>query len=99
MSTLQLNYAGLPIRKGESYGGRPENIDPDCPKVLGNRGADIKVKRIDGRSISGWKARWAKLKADPILYAEHMAKMKAGQVRALAARRLKAMKKDPREQT
>lgn len=95
---VELNWAGAPIRAGESYAGRPELTTPETPKVLGNRAADIKIKRVDGRKISGWKARWAKLKSDPLLYAEHMAKLKAGQVRALAARRLKAMK-NPREKT
>jgi len=34
---VQLNYAGQPIRPGEGYGGRPENIPEGCPPVLGER--------------------------------------------------------------
>src|SRR5260370_30705652 len=33
--TPDLNYAGLPIRPGEGYGGRPENI----PKTWGKKPA------------------------------------------------------------
>jgi hypothetical protein len=34
---VQLNWAGQPIREGEGYGGRPENIPipiPEHPKVI-----------------------------------------------------------------
>jgi hypothetical protein len=31
----ELNWAGLPIRPGEGYGGRPENIPEGCPAVIG----------------------------------------------------------------
>ena len=29
-----LNWAGQPIRPGEGYGGRPENIPESCPTVI-----------------------------------------------------------------
>jgi hypothetical protein len=42
----QLNYAGQPIREGEGYCGRPENIPQGCPPVLGE---PIKIRPIDAR--------------------------------------------------
>src|SRR5881396_3634260 len=43
---VQLNWAGEPIREGEGYGGRPENIPDACPSVLGE---PIKIRPIDAR--------------------------------------------------
>jgi hypothetical protein len=43
---VQLNYAGQPIRPGEGYGGRPENIPEGCPPVLGE---PVKIRPIDAR--------------------------------------------------
>ena len=37
----ELNYAGLPIRPGEGYGGRPENI----PKTWGRKPAQAAAKQ------------------------------------------------------
>ena len=39
--TQQLNWAGQPIRDGEGYGGRPENI----PKTLGQKPALAAAKK------------------------------------------------------
>ena len=39
--TPDLNYAGLPIRPGEGYGGRPENI----PKTWGKKPALAAAKQ------------------------------------------------------
>ena len=36
--SVELNWAGWPIRPGESYGGRSENISEGCPQVLGAPG-------------------------------------------------------------
>jgi len=36
--SVELNWAGWPIRRGESYGGRSENISEGCPLVLGASG-------------------------------------------------------------
>src|SRR5262245_29902669 len=36
--SVELNWAGWPIRPGESYGGRSENIPEGCPPVLGEPG-------------------------------------------------------------
>src|SRR5215510_8663377 len=33
---VELNWCGQPIRPGESYGGRSENIPEGCPPVLGD---------------------------------------------------------------
>jgi hypothetical protein len=32
---MELNWAGQPIRPGQGYGGRPENIPEGSPAVLG----------------------------------------------------------------
>lgn len=95
---LQLNYAGLPMKKGDPYGGKPEFLPEGSPKVLS---ADPFKESpiVKGKKVQGWAARWLRIKADPLLYAQHMAKLKAGRARAMAVKRLKAMKKDPREQT
>jgi hypothetical protein len=39
--TPELNWAGLPIREGEGYGGRPENI----PKTWGRKPALAAAKQ------------------------------------------------------
>ena len=40
---MELNWAGQPIRPGESYGGRSDNIPEGCPAALGAPG-DVPVK-------------------------------------------------------
>jgi len=44
----ELNWCGWPIRPGETYGGRPENIPQGCPAVLGAPGD---APRKDGREV------------------------------------------------
>src|SRR5262249_54583243 len=36
--SVELNWCGWPIRPGEPYGGRSENIPEGCPPVLGEPG-------------------------------------------------------------
>jgi len=45
---MELNWAGQPIRPGEGYYGRPENIPQGCPAVLGAPGDAL---RKDGREV------------------------------------------------
>lgn len=42
----QINYAGGIIHENEGYCGRPENIPPGCPAVLGE---PVKIRPIDAR--------------------------------------------------
>jgi hypothetical protein len=80
---LGLNYAGLPILPGESYGGRPEFTDPDCPETLSGTG---KRKRTVGQRVN-MKQRgfgngyWAELRNDPKKMAEHLRKQAEGRAR------------------
>jgi hypothetical protein len=41
----ELNWAGWPIRPGEAYGGRPEQIPEGCPPVLSGSGDAPKKDR------------------------------------------------------
>ncbi len=52
---IELNWAGQPIRPGEGYGGRPENIPEGCSQVLGE---PVKIRPIDagGRDRLGMSA-------------------------------------------
>src|SRR5215510_2637580 len=43
--SVELNWCGWPIRPGESYGGRSENIPEGCPPVLGEPGDAPKKDR------------------------------------------------------
>jgi hypothetical protein len=82
---LGLNYAGLRILPGESYGGRPEWTDPDCPQLLSGTGTPRRRKVTVNQKQKGFGAGyWAKLRADPLKLAEHMRKMKEGQARRRA---------------
>src|SRR5262249_33571739 len=42
---VELNWCGWPIRPGESYYGRPENVPESCPQVLGEPGDAAKRDR------------------------------------------------------
>ena len=90
----QLNYAGQPIRPGEGYCGRPENIPEGCPAVLGE---PVKIRPIDarGRDRLGMrpeerakrqsdmmKQRWARNRPEMLLKvieAARQANLNAGQ--------------------
>src|SRR6266436_4994333 len=68
----ELNWAGEPIREGEGYGGRPENIPEGCPPVLGEqvrirpgnrRGRDpvgMSPEQRAKRQSEMMKQRWAR---------------------------------------
>src|SRR5215510_9716414 len=43
--SVELNWAGWPIRPGESYGGRPEQIREGCPPVLAGSADALKKNR------------------------------------------------------
>jgi len=43
--SVELNWVGWPIRSGEAYGGRPEQIPEGCPPVLGGSGDASKRDR------------------------------------------------------
>jgi hypothetical protein len=91
---VQLNYAGQPIRPGEGYGGRPENIPEGCPPVLGEA---VKIRPIDarGRDRLGMspgerakrqsemmKRRWARNRPEmlrKVIERARQANLKAGQ--------------------
>ena len=47
---VELNWCGWPIRPGESYGGRSENIPEGCPAVPGDPGD---APRKDRREVIG----------------------------------------------
>jgi hypothetical protein len=49
---VRLSYACQPIRPGEVYAGRPENIPEGCPLVLGE---PVKLRPIDARGETGWR--------------------------------------------
>src|SRR6266516_1967664 len=90
----QLNWAGGIIRENVGYGGRPENISPGCPPVLGE---PVKIRPIDapGRDRLGlspeerakrqsemMKQRWARNRPEmlrKVIEAAQQANLNAGQ--------------------
>jgi hypothetical protein len=82
---LGLNYAGLRILPGESYGGKPEWTDPDCPETLSGTGGRRKVvtvrKRKNLRQSGFGAGYWDVLRNSPEKMAEHLRKMKEGRER------------------
>src|SRR5436190_22275135 len=90
---LGLNYAGLRILPGESYGGRPEWTDPECPQLLSGTGEKRRRKITVNQKQRGFGAGyWAKLRADPEKFKEHLRKMKEGMARRRAEKALKSKK-------
>jgi hypothetical protein len=87
-----LNYAGQPIRAGESYGGKPEWTDPECPEVLGGTGGRKRVIKVNQKQRGWGNSYWQKVKASPELYAEHLRKVKEGHARKKAEREAKRKK-------
>ena len=63
----QLNWAGQPIRPGESYYGRSENIPEGCPPVLGAPGD---APKRDRREVIREDDVAAILKGGPLTKAE-----------------------------
>ena len=63
----ELNWAGQPIRPGEAYGGRPENVPLDCPPVLG---APANVPKRDRREVVCEADVAAIFKSGPLTKAE-----------------------------
>jgi hypothetical protein len=88
---LGINYAGLPILEGESYGGRPEWTDPECPQLLSGTGEKRRRKITVNQKQRGFGAGyWAKLRADPEQLKEHLRKVKEGMARRRAEKALKS---------
>jgi len=65
--SVELNWAGWPIRPGESYGGRSENIPEGCPAVLSAPGD---APKRDRRQVIGEADVAAVFKGGPLTKAE-----------------------------
>src|SRR5215475_7366991 len=72
--TVDLNWVGWPIRPGESYGGRSENIPEGCPPVLAGS-ADAPKK--DRREVIGEDDVAAVFKDGPLPKAEAVRRLEA----------------------